>query len=466
VRPDRFERGGFNRGQILLRSGTGASLGNVTGQYQPFGPDAEIRRNDRGALQDYRQEQRRLNRERLRIDQPGAYSRHVLADRRDGQGQRLRIEISPLRGLVTERQRADSGEGRALGASDAEGRGEDDALYDGFERPGPRPEAPSAGDADGDEPLTAAEQRRAAMRATTAQYLEPRRLGLTERLGAQLATGRPIEPIRAELPSIDRSVDRALTMTPPAETAADDAEGEADEAVAPPADPYERLLWQIRQRYGVPGDEEGEGEGGEGGPDEAGETGDGDPDGGERPADKALGRLDYDLPPVQSLSGATDKRVRQTMSEAEQQMADGRYLDAANTYEQALVLRGGYPPARVGRAHAYLGAGLFASAGRILRQTLHDHPELIAARYGQPLLPGEERLAKLRRKLTERAEAFEQDVAAPLLLAYLAYQQNDEQALNKQLSHLNQRAQGDTLTVLLRRIWMDADSPSKNEPTQ
>lgn len=472
LRPDRGERGDFNRGQILLRSGTGASLGNVTGAYQPHGPDADVRRNDRGALQQYRRQQQRQNRERLRIDAAASYSRHVLGVGQDASGRRLRIETSPLRGLVTANERTEPGEGQPLGEAASEDRGSGDGA-DAPDPPQPRFQRPVAGGEDDPEPLTAAEQRREAMRATTAQYLEPRRLGLTERLGRELSASRRIEPIRPDLPSVDRAVDRALTMNAPTETAdearPDDGADEQADGEAP-SDPYERLLWQIRQRYAPPsaeergdadaeaGEERGEGESGDD------EAGDGASEEGERAVDRALGKLDYDLPPVRSLAGGTEKRIKETMSRAERHMGESHYLDAAKIYEQALVLRAGYPPARVGRAHAYLGAGLFASAARVLRETLHDHPELIAARYEAPLLPDEKRREALRRKLHRRAQAFEQDAAAPLLLAYLAYQRDDEQALNKHLSHLNQRDGGDNLTSLLRRIWGDAGSPVKNEP--
>lgn len=451
--------------QILLRSGAGATTGGVTGQYQPYGPDVDVRRNDLGAIQQFRIEQQRLNRPRLGYGEAASYSRHVLAVQQDQAGRRLQVETSPLRGLVMARY---GFEGEAQPADGTEADADPTQRADGAQRLGGtqaiagRPAPGAEGDA---ETLTRAQQRREQLRRSTAQYLEPRRLALADRLGAGLVGGQRLEPgATGEVP-LDRAVDRVLTLRPEGQGEAGQARGDEAEA---PTDPYERLLWEIRERYALPDDQ--------GQRDDQGEAGDGEPaEGEDDPAaddagaagadvlDRAVGKLDYDLPARKTLAGADDENLKRAMGKAEQKLAEGSYFAAADAYEEALVYQPGYPPARIGRAHAYLGAGMFGSAARVLRSTLRDHPELIAARYDQPLLPDDKRLAQLRKSLDDRAGAFEKDTAAPFLLAYLAYQQGEGESVAKHLSNLNQRADNDTLLPLLRRIWTGPQAPAKQE---
>lgn len=483
LRPGRASGAG---GQIILRSGAGSTLGDLSGQYQPYGPDVDVRRHDVGAIQGFRVEQQRMLNPRLDTDHAASYSRHVLAVSRDREGRRLQVETSPLRGLIMRRDErsADRATGVAddiLGDAATDDRASDDRTarpgwppnVDGEASPTERQRLAVRPDAVGskEQPLTAMQQRRLDLRRSAAQYLEPRQLGLTSRLASGLLEGQRTEPSRIEALDLSQAVDKALTMTPAkadgeAETDKGDAESKDEQ---PPADPYERLLWEIRKNYALPEADDAP-DGGE--PSEAGEPaadekdgqapgeGDDDRDAGVPMLNRALEKLDYDLPARTSLAGGDDKPLKQAMSTAERHMADGEFFDAADAYTEALVYRPGYPPARIGRAHAYLGAGMFASAARTLRSVLHDHPELIAARYEHPLLPGADRLGNVRKKLQNRAEALGKDTAAPLLLAYLAYQQDRGEDLEKHLSNLNQRGSEDTLAPLLRRIWGgDEQSP-------
>mgnify|MGYP006272450721 CR=1 FL=1 len=480
----RVDPGAFDSARYLLRSGAGATTGGVSGAGSSFGPDVDVRRNDLGALKNYEQQRQRLNRPRLRTSQAASYSRHVLAVGRDEAGRRLRIETSPLRGVVTYGEAGLRGRGDAAadpGAGEAggpigEGPGDGGPGVDpgGLDPGRGDPTAPGADPVDPRE-MTLAERRRAEARVASAVYLEPRRLMLAERLGAALDDPRRaadrgegwerVTP-RASRVTLDEAVDRVLSgeMADDPSAGAEapgGREGDGD-GERPPSDPYERLLWDIRQRYAVPGEADGEAEGGEGASEsDGGEESDGGA------SDRAIEKLDYELPAVESLAGATEARLKEAMAKAERRMGAGRYLDAADAYEQGLVYRQGYPPARVGRAHAYLGAGMFSTAAGLLRSTLADHPEMIAARYAPPLLPDAERRAALKKKLAARAEKLSNDVDAPLLLAYLAYQGRDAEAAAAELARLNQRAGGDTLVRLLSRIWSDpADAPERKATPQ
>ncbi len=174
--------------------------------------------------------------------------------------------------------------------------------------------------------------------------------------------------------------------------------------------------------------------------------------------DRVLRRLDYDYEPIASFRGSADTLFNEVMQRGERYMRDGRFFDAVSAYDRALSIRQDYPLAVAGKTHALMGAGLFASADQMLRSLFHRHPELISARYTQPVLPADDRLQTIRRQLNSLAERDADNRAAPLLLAYLHYQQRHPAELAQALQTLAERESDPTLVRLLRRLWMDTDA--------
>lgn len=198
-----------------------------------------------------------------------------------------------------------------------------------------------------------------------------------------------------------------------------------------------------------------------------------DPDGdGPAPTlDELVGKIDYDLAPLRTLAGASETFLSEAMTRAERAMGEERYFDAELNYAQALRHKPGYPLAVVGKVHAQLGAGLFTSAGRTMGVLFKHHPELIAARYTRPLLPSAERLSFVASQLHKLADAKPRAVEPALLLAYIAYQQNDNHACAAALDRLQQADGDDKLLPLLKRIWLNpapkpAPGAARAEPTE
>ncbi|MFA9477287.1 hypothetical protein ACERK3_03150 [Phycisphaerales bacterium AB-hyl4] len=178
-------------------------------------------------------------------------------------------------------------------------------------------------------------------------------------------------------------------------------------------------------------------------------------------AEELLDRLDYDLPPLETLAGRGEGRANQMLREAEELLRDGRFFDAEAAYREIVVRDVDAPMARVGLAHAQLSAGMIRSAAMNLRTLFEQHPELIAARYDANLLPPADRrdwiAGELRRMMDDDRQApFE----AALMLAYLGYQQGDEAAIQEGLDAVAARDEHDGLLHVLRHIWLD--EPEQN----
>lgn len=186
--------------------------------------------------------------------------------------------------------------------------------------------------------------------------------------------------------------------------------------------------------------------------------------------DELMKRLQYDVDPLTSLSGRGNTAFNQAMRNAERSISDGKYFDAERYYRNAMMLRPTAPMAMIGRLHAQIGAGMYHSAAYTLRTVYARHPELIAAKYTQPLLPSEQRLIKVREVLLDKNDRDDQ-LDAPLLLAYLAYQSGNKQIITEQLEILAKRSPKDPILPLIRGIWLkktttqpeDKTNPSKTD---
>ncbi len=165
--------------------------------------------------------------------------------------------------------------------------------------------------------------------------------------------------------------------------------------------------------------------------------------------------LDYELPELRTLVGERESRVAELMAQAEQEMGEGQYFTADNTYQRVLALSPDEPLARAGRVHALMGAGMVRSAAVQLRQLFEDHPELIAARYGDVLLPSAERLDRIDDDLNRMIDQPNTGDEAGIMLAYLGYQLRSTPLIRYGLDRAEAKSPRDSLIPLLRRIWLD-----------
>jgi hypothetical protein len=153
---------------------------------------------------------------------------------------------------------------------------------------------------------------------------------------------------------------------------------------------------------------------------------------------------------------------------AQTMMRQGQYFEAEQRFTMALATRPGDAIASIGRVHAQIGAGLDLSAAVNLRNFLIEHPEFVAARYQDGMLPTEDRLESASRRL--RAQLADRDGPAPmresaLLLAYVSFQRGDVVSLALGLERLaeGRAGQRDAIVPLLRAVWQDGERPRQDD---
>ncbi len=154
-------------------------------------------------------------------------------------------------------------------------------------------------------------------------------------------------------------------------------------------------------------------------------------------------------------------------------IAQGRYFDAEERFTHALSIRPGDIPSQLGRLHAQIGAGMVLSAAVNLQSLFSMHPEVIASRYTGKLLPGPKRIESLMIRLKERSgiegpvhskRALESDqirVSSALLLAYIGYQVDDQEALVSGLAMVNEIGTDleRRFASLLTQVWIIDHQP-------
>ncbi|MEX1016054.1 MAG: hypothetical protein WDZ31_04840 [Phycisphaeraceae bacterium] len=173
-------------------------------------------------------------------------------------------------------------------------------------------------------------------------------------------------------------------------------------------------------------------------------------------AEELIDQLDYDLPPLETLAGEGEGRRNRLMSQAEQMMTEGQFFEAEGMYREIVTREAEAPLARVGLAHAQLGAGMIRSAAMNLRTLFEQHPELIAAQYEARLLPPADRLDWLQGELRRMIDEPRHNPAeAGLVLAYLGYQIGEPAVVEEGLDAVHEGAQRDALEPVLRQIWLD-----------
>jgi len=177
------------------------------------------------------------------------------------------------------------------------------------------------------------------------------------------------------------------------------------------------------------------------------------------------------------LDPGADKRdvYAEHMLAGQRLMADGRFFDAEERFTHALSIRPGDVTSQLGRFHAQIGAGMVLSASVNLQALMSMHPELIATRYTGKLLPDPERIKSLIIRLKERSgitepklstrriESEQVRVSSALLLAYIGYQVNDQQAVIEGLAVVDKLG-SDTdrrFASLLNKLWIAPTDPAE-----
>lgn len=193
-------------------------------------------------------------------------------------------------------------------------------------------------------------------------------------------------------------------------------------------------------------------------------TEEGEGDAGTEALNELMGDLSYNVR-LETLVAAREGRVNDLFAEAEQQMAAGQFLNAERTYRQIRIEAANNPLGLAGLIHAQLGAGMIRSAAFNLRSLFEDHPELIATRYGQNLLPPQDRLEWLQTELQRMIDAQSGAIDPGLMMAYLGYQIESRPLVRQGLAIAQNASPIDPLLPVLRSIWLD-QKPAAGEPSK
>ncbi len=173
-------------------------------------------------------------------------------------------------------------------------------------------------------------------------------------------------------------------------------------------------------------------------------------------------------------SGASQRDVyAEHMLAGQRLIAQGRYFDAEERFTHALSIKPGDIPSQLGRLHAQIGAGMVLSAAVNLQSLFSMYPEVVASRYTGKLLPDAKRIESLMVRLKERSgiqgpehsmrmlESNQIQVSSAILLAYLGYQVNDQDALVRGLAMVHKVGSDidRRFASLLTQVWIIEEQP-------
>ena len=170
--------------------------------------------------------------------------------------------------------------------------------------------------------------------------------------------------------------------------------------------------------------------------------------------DNLMDRLNYDVR-LETLVAQREGRAATLYKNAEDDLAAGRFINAERTYRQLRLEDDANPLSRAGLVHAQLGAGMMRAAAFNLRGLFEAHPELIATRYGERLLPPAERLVWLQGELQRSIDEAGASGQAGLMMAYLGHQVESRQLVRYGLAVAREADPDDALLPLVERIWLD-----------
>ena len=160
--------------------------------------------------------------------------------------------------------------------------------------------------------------------------------------------------------------------------------------------------------------------------------------------------------PVTSLVGpavSAPTMFGQLMKKAEDQMAKGDYLEAADSYQSALLAQPNDALAILGRGHAELAAGMYESSAGDLKFVFTKKPELISVRFDLAKNLPQERQEYLLKDLGELAQKEPSGNTASFLYCYLSYQTDHNLGLNEESGRWGVRAWKDSWYDITKRAW-------------
>jgi tetratricopeptide (TPR) repeat protein len=153
-------------------------------------------------------------------------------------------------------------------------------------------------------------------------------------------------------------------------------------------------------------------------------------------------------------AGIKAQGLANLLKTAEDQMRQGKFSTALNTYDTARQVAPNNPFAALGQAFAELGAASYGRAEQDFRQAFQaESGAVLLGTYDLRGFLGEDRLKFVVKDLKD-INAKEKNERAAFLLAYIAHNLGDDENAAKLLNDAEQRAGGNDSTIsLMRDSW-------------
>lgn len=154
-------------------------------------------------------------------------------------------------------------------------------------------------------------------------------------------------------------------------------------------------------------------------------------------------------------TGVHSPSLANMLKSAEDQMRQGKFNEALDTYDTAAQVAPNNPMISLGRGFAELGASYYGRAERDIRRSIDAEPALLQGRYDLKGMLGEDRLTFVSRDLQDIYKSEKSSEQAAFLLAFLAHNDGqDEQAVDY-LNAAEQRSGGkaDATINRMRQEW-------------
>jgi tetratricopeptide (TPR) repeat protein len=156
-------------------------------------------------------------------------------------------------------------------------------------------------------------------------------------------------------------------------------------------------------------------------------------------------------PPLQA--GTTVSAYDLLMSRAEKELQDGKFLNAAETYQEALGRKPEDPLALVGRGNAELAAGIYAGAEFDLKFVFARNPTMVGVMYEPSSFVPANRQAFLLADLQKLMAKKDAANMASFLYCYICYETGRKAQLDTELQNWGAREGHDEWQVVAQRAW-------------
>lgn len=157
--------------------------------------------------------------------------------------------------------------------------------------------------------------------------------------------------------------------------------------------------------------------------------------------------------PLESFAGGQMTPFNDLMKKAEGLLQEGKYFDAAEAYQSALVSEPNNALGILGRAHAELGAGMYESSAWDLKYLYGRKPEMTAVRYDLGKYLPQDRQEFLLKDLMALSQKKGAADTASFLYCYLCYHTRRDDALAAELERWSLRDAKDPWLDVAQRAW-------------